>query len=344
MLSIMGKKLFLVTTLGTRPSSFNKKLGVGSVNSFSGIDITIREKKILTNENNSPKPKRKVHYNKNNVSIIEAFFEYNEGVIIIEALNHKDAYNIYILMKFYLDLFKDPFKKFFELEEIKFFPVPSLSINEFHSYFCRNNEFDVDEFTNDILCSKLIFDCTRIEKCILFIQNTGEDIILIESIKHFLESISLFGIWSGEVTYLDYLRELELYDIYKENDYNENGFKYELAFTAAFKGIECFFNKKDFKNRDDIQKSIEKCNYPNIKANMEYEYMFEKEINQKRTDKLEYVIGRFRDMRNASGAHNRMDTPIEKRIYRESVFEIQSLLRKLILLKYLNKDFLGFSF
>lgn len=325
----MGNKLFLVTTIGTHPSTFNKKYGIGRSNSLS-TGLSIQEKRKWTKEENLPKPKRKILFNKNNIIIHEAFFEYNIGVIIIEAQDHKKAYDVYIFMKYYLELFKNA-NNFFELEEINQFPKINYTINDFIKLLCRQKSYFIK---TDLLYPKLYFDCERLEKCILFVEKALDDKIIIESLKHYFESTYIWSDIDSEVEYRDYLYELESYIQFKDNDYNENGFKYELAFTAAFKGIECFFNKKDFKNRDDIQKSINKCNYPNIKADMQHEYLFEKEIDQNKIEKLEAVIGRYRDLRNASGAHNRMDTPIEKRIYRESVFEIQLLLRNLILTKF----------
>jgi hypothetical protein len=138
-----------------------------------------------------------------------------------------------------------------------------------------------------------------------------------------------FGHMSGSYYQCHYRHERLAQDDYERTRmYFENRHRYELAFVAAYMGIESFLGVGQMKRRD-IGTLLAQREIPEIKAESEYERLFEIFSGRPKMTTYGDLIVEFLDKRNAVAAHANPSPPEQLLVKEDSVFEIQALLRGL---------------
>lgn len=254
---------------------------------------------------------------------------------IIECSNRKKAYELYHLIRGYYLVKGDiwvhgPANKGIGLYEYTKHPRLTWKKSDWINKLNRNvHQINIDDwmyFNGELNGTDPVGVTAGFEN---FIELAIDDESITNSLNCLYESILLFDGYI-ESTYPEpYYRSLVpvfSVDII-ERAYYENRVRYELAFLAAYKGIEHILGVNDFK-KNDIKKILDNSNI--IQSNSDYNRRYENIVGYKINDSWSIVLSHFVDIRNTVAAHGNKKPPNDKIINFYSIYEIQNMLTELI--------------
>jgi len=257
---------------------------------------------------------------------------------IVKCENRETAYRIYQLIRGYYIINEDiyvhgPSNKAISIYEYTKHPRLTWTKSDWVNFLNRNvHIIDIDDwryFNGELSVTDVVPVDNDIK---IYIDNTIEDESIINSLNCLNESIILFdGYIENAYPAPKYRKVIPVFsaDII-ERAYYENRAKYELAFIAAFKGIEHILGVNDLK-KNEITNVLEKSQITT--ANNIYSRKYENSIGFEVNENWNKVLSHFIDIRNTVAAHGNKKPPIEKIINFYSIYEIQKMLIDLILLK-----------
>ncbi len=164
-----------------------------------------------------------------------------------------------------------------------------------------------------------------------FVKTIYNDSDLLDAMNYLLESNFLFeGTMASSYYHCHYRHDRKEMPKWKlEKSYFEKRLRYELAFLAAFKGIERYFKVNGFR-KSEIPSLFCRITYKNVSFSTVYTRYHE--IFSGCSKKVRYgeLLAHFLLMRNVVAAHGNRKPPKTFLISADNIFEIQLFLRELI--------------
>lgn len=163
--------------------------------------------------------------------------------------------------------------------------------------------------------------------------------VILDALLHLEYSRTLvWGFMAGsfyESHYSRDRREASRYEL--ERTYLENRFRYDSAFVAAFRGIECVLSKPHFK-KGRIPELLSKADqrYGGAFASQQHRSWHEVFSTKKKWWSYADLIAYYLDLRNAVSAHGNPSPP--HIVMEDQVFEIQYLLQSMLADILIPKD------
>ncbi|MDD1443485.1 hypothetical protein MEO93_24650 [Dolichospermum sp. ST_sed3] len=270
------------------------------------------------------------------ISIYQAFYDYDIGHIVIKSKKRKDAYDIAMIIRFYLSVFmgwqSDDQKVNYFLQELKKLPQPSWDNDKMKSELNEiKYQYPIDDILLFDLQNGISLPFDILQGLIKFIDFAWDKDDLINAMNHLLESSFLFYGFMVSSYYSSHYKPDRLYlpKWELEKRYYENRYRYESAFIAAFKGIESFFGVNDIK-KHEINKVINNSHFKFIKPTDIYKRYHEIFSGFKETIQYHEIIDHFLKYRNIVAAHGNKKPPKEYELNEDNIYEIQLFLTGLI--------------
>jgi len=267
------------------------------------------------------------------------FYDIDIGHFLIKAPSRREAYGIANAIRGFLGLIcgwlpADRSSSAFFLLELNKIPKPSWTktdlVNELrrtHKLFITvDEEIILAELSGGYIVNRRDFNYLS-----SFVSAAINAPNLNGAIRHLLESRFLFdGFMTGSYYTSHYSRDrkaIPRWVIQKRQ--LEDGYRYELAFLAAFKGIERFFSVSRFK-KHDIPKLFKRLSYEDVTEKTKYVRFHEIFRGKSREitygEYLKYLL----DIRNAVAAHSNANPPEDLILSEDNLFEVQLFLTELI--------------
>lgn len=270
----------------------------------------------------------------NNQWVKVVFIEYDLGVLIIKTKGRNSAYQIGNLLKSYLSVFEHvgfpDDRQYFYLQEIEIIPKQSQSWEKLFPRMPFAIDADPQLLSNELHSGPVLLE-NHLNAVKENIPKLLLDARLAESLDHLVTSYSLFyGNMSGSYYYYHYSRDRKRASkSTMQKKYFENRHKYELAFLAAFKGIERFLKGSDFKSNEVVE-LIQGLPYGKIKEMRTYTRFHEVFSKQPKITTLDDMVKRFLKLRNVTAAHANRNPPIDFLITEDQIIEVQLFLKNMI--------------
>jgi len=254
------------------------------------------------------------------------FYDVDQGRFLIRASSRRRAYEVLRSIQAFFSLFygiqpRDD-RVTFALNELRRMPRPTWTIRRLR------DELRFWELQD--LGTGTAVEQYRMQYLIAYLPRLLNDAEIRGAMTHLNLSRALFyGFMVGsyyESHYVYDRRELRRTNL--EKRYFEHREKYELAFLAAFKGIERLLRVNQIK-KNEIANRFDSLPYPNIRSSSEHRRLFEVFSGERQTVTYAELAGHFLEIRNVVAAHSNTAPPRKFFISEDSLYEIQNFLSEL---------------
>ena len=181
------------------------------------------------------------------------------------------------------------------------------------------------------LGSGTVLDHIQLTKACDIVKEALSRPLILDALLHLEYSCNLvWGFMVGSFYESHYSRDRREISHYRlEHVYLENRFRYDSAFVAAFRGIECILGKPHFKS-DHIQSLLARTDHTYKTRFSSSRYRSWHEVFSSRRKWWLYadLIAYYLKLRNSVSAHGNPSPP--HIVMEDQVFEIQYLLRSMI--------------
>lgn len=263
------------------------------------------------------------------------YYNVDEGRLLIKAPSRREAYSVANAIRGLLGnvegLFPDDRSDTFYLQELTKVPQPNWSTEDVIKSLKADLTYTLDMFLEGELTKGYVVDRDTLINLVKYLPLVIQDKHLRESLDHLLESRFLVcGFMTGSYYTCHYKADRfakshsEL-----EKMYLENCHRYESAFVAAFKGIECYFRVNQIKE-DRIDRLFRNIKYDGVTFNSTYKRHFEIFAGLRENTSYGELISHFLRIRNAVAAHGNRQPPKDLIVSEDSILEIQEFLSELI--------------
>ena len=265
-------------------------------------------------------------------SLHVTFWNVDWGNFLIKARSRIVAYDLARAVFAYFSLFHgrppDYERHCFMLTELVRVPQPRWTPEDFLHFIsvATRDERNDASLINALRSGHGVFP-EDIQHLILYVPQFLTNTHVREALAHLGLSRSLFfGYMVGSYyTSHHVLDRRDTTDSILQKRYFEHRERYELAFVAAFKGIERFLGVNQLK-RAELSRLFERLGIAVLSPTRTYERRFEIFSGASPHIAIPDLVARFLIIRNATAAHSNATPPAEFFVSEDSLYEIQHFL------------------
>jgi hypothetical protein len=262
------------------------------------------------------------------------FTEFDQGIFLIRAKSRSDAYRIGNLIRGYLAIFwsltPPNDRLYFYLQEIPIIPKKEMTWDEIIEKIPGSEMYDSELLIGEFRSGPVLTE-NQIDSLKQDIPKLFADQRLSDTFDHLTTSLGLYdGSMTGSYYYFHYSRDRKATPKWvMQKKYLENRQKYELAFLAAFKGVERFLKGSQIKAHE-TKALFSSLPYSKVKKQKTYTRFHETFSGFKKKVAPNEIVNHFLAIRNVTGAHANRNPPQEIYISEDNIIEIQRFLKNLL--------------